>query len=242
MRRIHGHRSAKRHVRGPRRSHAASDPGSSFRGRGVGHRAGQAVRPEPSRHLETLESAAAGRVGQAEPEGAVAAMPPGWGPAERGSRLGGGVPAVLGREFRATRRIPGDRTKGGKRMTAKAGTPTAKTDYVIEPGKQEIIITRDFDAPRELVFKAFTDPKLVSQWFGPREYSTTVDKMEARPGGLWRFVQQNEKGDEFAFHRVHHHVVAPGRVIATFEFEGVPGPGLLQTGNFQTLGQKTRLA
>jgi len=126
-------------------------------------------------------------------------------------------------------------------MTAKAGTPTAKTDYVIEPGKQEIIITRDFDAPRELVFKAFTDPKLVSQWLGPREYSTTVDKMEARPGGLWRFVQRNEKGDEFAFHGVHHDVVAPERIVATFEFEGVPGHVLLQTVTFEPLGQKTRL-
>jgi len=94
-------------------------------------------------------------------------------------------------------------------MTAKADTATAKTDYVIEPGKQELTITRVFDAPRELVFKAFTDPKLVSQWLGPRQYTTTVDKMEARPGGLWRFVQRNQNGDEFAFHGVHHDVVAP---------------------------------
>src|SRR5437868_4860003 len=126
-------------------------------------------------------------------------------------------------------------------MTTKAETTTAKTDYVIEPGKQELTITHVFDAPRELVFKAFTDPKLVSQWFGPREYTTTVDKMEARPGGLWRFVQRNENGDEFAFHGVHHDLVAPERIIATFEFEGVPGHVLLQTVNFEPLGQKTRL-
>ena len=126
-------------------------------------------------------------------------------------------------------------------MTAKAETSTAKTDYVIEPGKQEITITRVFDAPRELVFKAFTDPELVPRWFGPRGYSTTVDKMDARPGGLWRFVQRNEKGDEFAFRGVHHDVVAPERIVATFEFEGVPGHVLLQTVNFEPLGQKTRL-
>src|SRR5438132_12715026 len=108
-------------------------------------------------------------------------------------------------------------------MTAKAETTTAKTDYVIEPGKQELTITRVFDAPRELVFKAFTDPKLVPQWFGPRQYKTTVDKMEARPGGLWRFVQRNEKGDEFGFHGVHHDVGAPAAIIATFEVGGGPG-------------------
>src|SRR5438874_157724 len=62
-----------------------------------------------------------------------------------------------------------------------------------------------------------------------------------RPGGVWRFVQRNENGDEFAFHGVHHDLVAPERIIATFEFEGVPGHVLLQTVNFEPLGQKTRL-
>ncbi|HKV32385.1 MAG TPA: SRPBCC family protein [Candidatus Dormibacteraeota bacterium] len=125
-------------------------------------------------------------------------------------------------------------------MSAKAET-MAKAEYVIEPGKQEIIITRVFDAPRELVFKAYTDPILVPQWFGPREYTTIVDKMEARPGGLWRFVQRNQEGDEFAFHGVHHDIVAPERIVATFEFEGVPGHVLLQTLTLEPQGQKTRL-
>ena len=80
-------------------------------------------------------------------------------------------------------------------MTTKEKT-MEKTEYVIEPGKQEITITRVFEAPRELVFKAFTDPNVVAQWFGPREYTTTIDKMEARPGGLWRFVQRDQSGNE----------------------------------------------
>src|SRR6266849_398328 len=113
MRKIDGNRSVERHVRSPRRSHSASDPGPSFPGRGVSHGAGQTVRLEPSRHLETSKSAAAGGAGQAEPKSAVASVPAGRRPLEGGGRLGGGVPAVLGREFRATRRIPGDRTKGG---------------------------------------------------------------------------------------------------------------------------------
>jgi uncharacterized protein YndB with AHSA1/START domain len=117
----------------------------------------------------------------------------------------------------------------------------AKAEYVIEPGKQELFITRDFDAPRELVYRAFTDPKLVAQWFGPRDYSTRVDKMEARPGGLWRFVQRDKNGNEFAFHGVHHDSVAPERIVATFEFEGVPGHVLLQTVTFEPLGEKTRM-
>jgi len=125
-------------------------------------------------------------------------------------------------------------------MTTKEKT-MEKTEYVIEPGKQEITITRIFEAPRELVFKAFTDPKVVAQWFGPREYTTTIDKMEARPGGLWRFVQRDQSGNEFAFHGVHHDMVAPERIVATFEFEGVPGHVLLQTVTFEPLGGKTRM-
>jgi uncharacterized protein YndB with AHSA1/START domain len=125
-------------------------------------------------------------------------------------------------------------------MTTKEET-MEKTEYVIEPGKQEITITRVFEAPRELVYKAFTDPKIVAQWFGPREYTTTIDKMEARPGGLWRLVQRDQSGNEFAFHGVHHDIEAPERIVATFEFEGVPGHVLLQTVTFEPLGGKTRM-
>src|ERR1700674_913528 len=113
MRKIDGNRSVERHVRSPRRSHPASDPGPSFPGRGFSHGTGQTVRLESSRHLETSESAAAGGAGQAEPKSPVASMPVGWRAVKGGGQLGGGVPAVLGREFRATRRIPGERTKGG---------------------------------------------------------------------------------------------------------------------------------
>jgi uncharacterized protein YndB with AHSA1/START domain len=127
-------------------------------------------------------------------------------------------------------------------MTTKGESTMAKTEYVIEPGKQELTITREFDAPRALVFKAFTDPKLVAQWFGPRKYKTTVDKMDARPGGLWRMVQRDENGNEHGFHGVHHDVVAPERIVATFEYEGVPGHVLLQTVVFEALGEKTRMA
>ena len=67
------------------------------------------------------------------------------------------------------------------------------------PGKQEIIMTRVFDAPRELVFKTYTDPKLIPQWWGPRDSTTVVDKMEVKPGGIWRYVQREADGSEYAF-------------------------------------------
>jgi uncharacterized protein YndB with AHSA1/START domain len=121
------------------------------------------------------------------------------------------------------------------------GSTMSKTDYVIEPGSQEIVITRVFDAPRELVFKAFTDPNLFARWWGPREYSNRIEKFEARRGGEWRVVQSDAGGNEFAFRGVHHDVVAPERTVTTFEFEGMPGHVLLQTATFEPLGDRTKL-
>lgn len=117
-------------------------------------------------------------------------------------------------------------------------------NIVAEPGKQEIIIIREFDASRELVFKAFTDPKLYSQWLGPRGFTTTLEIFEPRSGGSWRYVQKDQNGNEFAFHGVNHEVTAPERIIGTFEFEGLPEKGhvVLQTARFEALpGNRTKM-
>lgn len=123
---------------------------------------------------------------------------------------------------------------------------TTKTTTVFaEPGKQEILITREFDAPRELVFKACTDPTLVPQWWGPRNLSTEVDTMDVRPGGKWRFINRDVEGIEYAFHGVYHEILAPERIIQTFEFEGLPETGhvTLETMKLEVLpGGRTRLS
>ncbi len=97
-----------------------------------------------------------------------------------------------------------------------------KTVIMVEPGKQEIVITREFDASPELVFKAFTDEKLYAQWLGPRRLTIAFEKFEPKNGGSNRFINKDEKGNEFAFHGVYHEVTAPKRIIGTFEFEGLP--------------------
>jgi hypothetical protein len=81
------------------------------------------------------------------------------------------------------------------------------------------------NAPRELVFKAFTDPKLYSQWLGPRRLTTKFEKLEAKNGGSYRFINEDGKGNKFAFHGVYHEVLSPERIIGTFEYEGLPGKG-----------------
>lgn len=102
-----------------------------------------------------------------------------------------------------------------------------KTVLRAEPGKQEVLVTREFDAPRELVFKAFTDPKLYIQWLlGPKEQGLVMklDKFEPTAGGAWRFIYTDKEGTEkFAFHGSYHDVVAPERIVDTFEIEGLPG-------------------
>jgi uncharacterized protein YndB with AHSA1/START domain len=116
-----------------------------------------------------------------------------------------------------------------------------KTEYVIEPGKQDLTSITVLDAPRELVFKAYTDPKLFAQWWGPRQYTNKIDKFDSRSGGEWRVVQTAADGGQHGFHGVNHEVTAPERIVATFEYEGVPGHVALQTATFEPLGNKTRL-
>jgi uncharacterized protein YndB with AHSA1/START domain len=107
-------------------------------------------------------------------------------------------------------------------------------------GDREIVATREFDAPRELVFKAVTDPTLIPEWWGPRRYETIVDKMDVRPGGQWRFLNRGPDG-EHAFRGVYREIVPPQRVVLTFEWEGLPGHVSVQTLELEERGGKTRM-
>lgn len=111
-----------------------------------------------------------------------------------------------------------------------------KANLIAEPGKHEIIMTRVFDAPRDLVFKVLTDPTLIPQWWGLRNNTTIVDKMDVQAGGLWRYIQRDQQGNESAFHGVYHAITAPEQIVETFEFEGMPGHVLLET---MTLEEQT---
>jgi uncharacterized protein YndB with AHSA1/START domain len=122
-----------------------------------------------------------------------------------------------------------------------AMSKTNPTKITAEPGKHAIQITREFDAPRELVFRAYTDPELVTQWLGPRRLTMVIDTFEARNGGTWRYIHKDQDGNEYGFHGVFHDVAAPERVVQTFEFEGMPGHVALETARFAELDGKTGL-
>jgi uncharacterized protein YndB with AHSA1/START domain len=116
-------------------------------------------------------------------------------------------------------------------------TKSSKTRFTAEPGKQEVIFTREFDASRELVFKAFKDPKLYAQWLGPRRMKMILEKFEPRNGGSWRYIHKDQDGKEYAFHGVFHEVLEPSLMIDTWEFEGLPEKGhvSLQTARFDEI-------
>lgn len=113
-----------------------------------------------------------------------------------------------------------------------------KTSIIAEPGKQELFITREFEAPRELVFKAHNDPDMLKQWLGPRDLTTEIEKFDGRSGGSYRFINcRPATGHKFSFNGVIHEVAAPERIIRTFEFEGLPERGhvSLETATFEAL-------
>ena len=111
----------------------------------------------------------------------------------------------------------------------------SEMNLVAEPGKHAVTFTCLFDAPRNLVFKTYTDRHAVPQWWGPGSHKTVVDKMEVKPGGMWRYVSRGPDGNEYAFHGVYHLVVKPAQLVSTFEFEGLPERHVsLETANFET--------
>lgn len=115
------------------------------------------------------------------------------------------------------------------------------TQIIAEPGMPQIIITREFDAPRDLVFRAHTDPELLAQWLGPRDLTMTVDHYDVRDGGKWRYVSKDAAGSEYGFHGVFHGTPSPDGIVQTFEFEGVPGHVSLDTLTLQERDGKTLL-
>lgn len=116
-----------------------------------------------------------------------------------------------------------------------------KLNLIAEPGKHELTVTREFNAPRDLVFKALTDPALVSKWWGPGSMTTKVDSMDVRMGGIWRYVQHDADGNEYGFRGVYHDITAPERLVYTFEWEGMPGHILLETVTLAENNGKTLL-
>jgi uncharacterized protein YndB with AHSA1/START domain len=120
-------------------------------------------------------------------------------------------------------------------------TNAEQTTVLTTPTDREIVTERVFDAPRERVFAAYTDPELIPQWWGPRGHTTTVDQMDVRPGGAWRFVLRDGSGEESGFRGTYREITPPERIVQTFEWEGMPGHVIVETAEFEDLGDRTKV-
>jgi uncharacterized protein YndB with AHSA1/START domain len=110
-------------------------------------------------------------------------------------------------------------------MTATTRIDRGSTDTTtIYSEGGDLTYERTFDAPRELVWKAHTDPDLVSKWWGPARHQTRVEEMDLRPGGAWRYVSVDADGNEFAFYGEYLEIVPPEKIRWTFMFD-VPEVG-----------------
>jgi len=97
------------------------------------------------------------------------------------------------------------------------------TTIDVPAGVPFIDVSREFDAPRDLVWRAWTEPELLKQWLGPSKYEMIVDEYELRDGGRWRYIHRAADGGEHGFHGVFHGVPSPDGFTQTFEYEGAPG-------------------
>lgn len=115
------------------------------------------------------------------------------------------------------------------------------TRIIAEPGLPFIDIEREFDAPRELLFRAHVDPELLVQWLGPAKYEMVVERMEVRDGGSWRYIHRGADGVEHGFRGVFHGSPSVEGITQTWEYEGWPGHVSLESLTFEERDGRTTL-
>jgi uncharacterized protein YndB with AHSA1/START domain len=115
------------------------------------------------------------------------------------------------------------------------------TAKVTLPADDQILITREFDAPSELVFKAWTTPELVKRWWSGQRGAVTSAEIDLRVGGMWRYVMDATGGFEVAFHGEYREIVPNERIVTTEVFEGMPDAQAVDTITFAEVDGRTTL-
>jgi uncharacterized protein YndB with AHSA1/START domain len=115
----------------------------------------------------------------------------------------------------------------------------AKTQIITEPGVPQLVITSEFLAPRDLLFRSYVDPDLLRQWLGPRQLTMTIDRFDPRHAGAWRFIHSDADGMDYGFRGVFHGEPSRERIVWTFESEDSPGHVCLETITFGERAGKT---
>jgi uncharacterized protein YndB with AHSA1/START domain len=124
---------------------------------------------------------------------------------------------------------------------------TETTSVWTNKAERKLIVERVFDAPRELVWKAWTEPEHMARWWGPRGWTTTNERMDVRPGGVWHYCMRGPEGAESWGKSVYREIVEPERLVYYDVFSDSDGntvegmPGMLITLELADLGDKTKL-
>ena len=116
-----------------------------------------------------------------------------------------------------------------------------KNSNTTNTADREIAVTRIFNAPRELLFKVWTDPKHIAHWWGPRGFTTTIETMDVRPGGVWQFIMHGPDGVDYPNKIVYIEVTKPERLVYNHGEEGQPGYFQV-TVTFEDQGGQTKLS
>jgi uncharacterized protein YndB with AHSA1/START domain len=128
-----------------------------------------------------------------------------------------------------------------EKLAASLAEVSPGTGLITDRTKRQVVMSRVFNAPRDRVFHAYTDPKLIPKWWGLRRQTTTVDTMDVRRGGRWRYVCRDPDRTEYGFRGEYREVQRPERIVSTFEFEGMPGHIIEETATFEEQGGKTKV-
>jgi uncharacterized protein YndB with AHSA1/START domain len=120
-------------------------------------------------------------------------------------------------------------------MTTMTTSGSAKLTF---PSDTEILITREFAAPKDLVYKAVTTPELVKRWWNAKRGEVTTAEIDLREGGKWRYVMVADGGFEVGFHGEYREIVPNERIVSTEAYEGAPDPDANATVNTMTLIEK----
>jgi uncharacterized protein YndB with AHSA1/START domain len=120
-------------------------------------------------------------------------------------------------------------------------TTSSGTATVALPADDQILITREFAAPKELVYKAFTTPELVKRWWHARRGEVTIAEIDLRVGGKWRYVMVTDDGVEVGFHGEYREIVPNERIVSTEIFEGYPDEEAVNTATFAEADGRTTI-
>ena len=131
---------------------------------------------------------------------------------------------------------------------AREDVSTATTGFWVDRETRQLIVERTFGAPRDLVWKAFTEPERIEKWWGPREWKTVNKKMEVKPGGVWHYCMTGPDGTESWGKAVYQEISPQDRIVYADAFSDAEGntnesmPTMVITMEFQDLSGRTKVS